>query len=159
MFIRDSCFLEYYQYIWICQMPTTLELCWLHITTTNFCLCYVFNLLGDGRGWWTDYKTFKDGWRETLMLRARMMGSLGFIRNYSVFVVCGERFFRVSALGGADFEIIPTNNVCLLSTFERAHFRLPHVLAAPPWQASSTGSKVTMREMEIPYQREQASPQ
>jgi len=35
------------------------------------------------------------------------------------------------ALGGADFEIIPTNNICLLTTCEQAHFVFPHVLAAP----------------------------
>ena len=35
------------------------------------------------------------------------------------------------ALGGADFEIIPTNNICLLTTCEQAHFIFPRVLAAP----------------------------
>ena len=60
-----------------------------------------------------------------------MLGSLGFIRNYGVFVVCGEKCLCVCALGGADFEIIPMNNICLLTTFEQAHFVLPHVLAAP----------------------------
>jgi len=47
-------------------------------------------------------------------------------------------------LGGTDFEIIPTNNICLLTTCEQAHFVSPHVLAAAtlllPWQASPTGN-------------------
>jgi len=37
----------------------------------------------------------------------------------------------VIALGGVDFEIIPTKNICLLTTCEQAHFVYPHVLSAP----------------------------
>jgi len=39
--------------------------------------------------------------------------------------------YIVNSLGGADFQIIPTNNICLLTTCEQAHFVFPHVLAAP----------------------------
>jgi len=37
----------------------------------------------------------------------------------------------VNPLAGADFEIIPTNKICLLNTCEQAHFVSPHVLASP----------------------------
>ena len=37
----------------------------------------------------------------------------------------------MNSLGGADFEIIPTKNICLLTIYEQAHFVFPHVLAAP----------------------------
>ena len=39
----------------------------------------------------------------------------------------------MNTLSGADFEIIPTNIICLLTTCEQAHHEsvLPHVLAVP----------------------------
>ena len=47
-------------------------------------------------------------------------------------------------LGVADFDIMPTNNICLLTTCEQAHFVSTHMLAAAtlllPWQASPTGN-------------------
>ena len=37
----------------------------------------------------------------------------------------------MNPLGWVDFEIIPTNNIRLLTTCEQAYFVFPHVLAAP----------------------------
>ena len=62
----------------------------------------------------------------------------------------------MNSLGGADFEIIPTNNICLLSASEQAHFVFPHVLAAPSaagqhdrqyWKQSGQSSGLPRREV------------
>jgi len=68
----------------------------------------------------------------------------------------------MNPLGWADFEIIPTNNICLLTTCEQAHLVFPHLLAAPSvagqpdWQCwkpsgQSRGIKTgRLRTSEIP---------